>query len=197
MREVAGGENVRHRRACDARDAARFCEVRFEESAVPACELAEGMQRLHDARALRPAARGAGGEADDGGFAIAERGESARGGIAGRGAVGEIARRGVLDHGGGGKTVLREADAAGFQVAADLLVRLAVEAVFHEQLVEVFSGAAILVARGESANGKVAAPRRADSGSVRHAVAKLSSSGATRGGSDFGSCRSSLGARSR
>src|SRR5204863_2753057 len=92
--------------------------------------------------ALRPAARGAGGEGDDGSFATAD-GVEAGGGEAlkfcafagGRWRRDVVGAR-ILDDGIGGQAILREADAAVAEGGADLLVSFAVEAVFGEQFIE-------------------------------------------------------------
>ena len=138
VRQITRREDVRQRLAGELADAAALGEVRFNEGPVRAVEFAERMQRLHHARALRPAAAHAGGERDHGEFAAREGGEA---GFAKflrqrRGGVQDIRVVHVLDIGAGGQAVLREADAAVFQIVANLLVLHAVEAVLFEQFGE-------------------------------------------------------------
>ena len=61
------------RRAAEAAEAAALGQMDFEESAMPAAQLAEGVERLDDARAFGPAAADSAGEGDHGGQAGGER----------------------------------------------------------------------------------------------------------------------------
>ena len=76
MRQVTGGENVRQRLARQPADSPAFGQMRFDERAVFAAQFAEGMQRLHHAGALGPAAAHARGQRHDGQFAPGKRGEA-------------------------------------------------------------------------------------------------------------------------
>src|ERR1035438_267862 len=60
--QIAGGEDVRYGSASLSRDTAALGQVRLHEGAVAAAQLAERVQGLDHARALRPAAAGAGGQ---------------------------------------------------------------------------------------------------------------------------------------
>src|ERR1051325_3653984 len=78
MRQIARREDMRNRRACLPRLAPALGKVRLHESAMLPREVAERMQRLDDARALRPAAAGAGGEGDHGQLTFLKRGQPCR-----------------------------------------------------------------------------------------------------------------------
>ena len=112
--------------------------MRFDERPVRAGEFAERMQRFHHARALRPAAAHAGGQRDHGEFAARDRGETGFTKFLCRRLRGiqHIRVLHVLDVGAGGQAVLRDANAAIFQIVANLFVLHAVEAVLFEQLRE-------------------------------------------------------------
>ena len=57
-------------------EATTFSQMRFDEGAVPTAQLTERVQGFDDARALGPTAARAGGKADDGEFAVSERGQA-------------------------------------------------------------------------------------------------------------------------
>ena len=122
---------------------AGFREVDLGETAVMAGEFREGVEGFDDAGALGPAGADAGSVSEDGALAAAEGGFT--GGAQGvRRGVGveEIGGGNVLDAGGRREAVHREADAAGAEIGADLLVLGAIETVFSEQVVEPLTGAA-------------------------------------------------------
>ena len=136
--QVAGGEDVRQRRAGLARNAPALGQVRFDEGAVAPAQFAERMQRLDHARALGPAAAGAGGQGDHRHLAVPQglqaellraRAQALRRSVA---STTSLVLH-VLDDRAGGQPVLGQADAAVFEVGADLLVLDAVKAVLLEQ----------------------------------------------------------------
>ena len=65
VRQIAGGDDVRQRTPDQAADAAALGEVHLEEAAMLPAQPAERVQRLHHARALRPAAADPAGQGDD------------------------------------------------------------------------------------------------------------------------------------
>src|ERR1035438_5153837 len=73
MGQVAGGDDVRHRRAAFASHAQALGQVRFDEVAMPPAELAERVERLDRPRALGPAAAHAAGEGDYGDTSFGQR----------------------------------------------------------------------------------------------------------------------------
>ena len=115
VREVARREDVRQRRAAERADAPALREMHLEKVRCRPPSLAERMQRLDHARALRPAAADAGGERDDRDFACAQRFESAaRGSCPGKPLGGveiDVSGAHVLDDGARRQAVLRQADA--------------------------------------------------------------------------------------
>src|ERR1035437_201980 len=92
MGQVAGGDDVRHRRAAFASHAQALGQVRFDEVAMPLAELAERVERLDRPRALGPAAAHAAGEGDYGDTSFGQRlhAERAVPGI-------ELIRSGIFD----------------------------------------------------------------------------------------------------
>ncbi len=93
------------------------------------------MQRFDHAGALRPAAARAGGQRDHGQFATRQGGQAGPAQFLRQrlGGIQDIRILHVLDVGAGGQTVLRQANAAVFQIVANLLMLHAVKAVLFEQ----------------------------------------------------------------
>src|SRR5262245_13352657 len=144
VREIAGRDDVRQRRAELAADAAALGQMRLDERAMLPAELAVRIQGFDDAGSLSPPASRARGEADDGdgtgldGFSTdlgAIRIDVAR-------RVNDILVADVLDRRGRGEAVLGEADAAAAHVGADALVLFAVEAEFVEERAQRLLGCA-------------------------------------------------------
>jgi hypothetical protein len=126
---------MRQRHTANPADAPALGQMHFQKCAMASAEFAERMQRLDRARALRPAAARARRQRDHGHFTRRQRGHArfqiflrqlARG-------VEHVAFGHVLNLRADWQTVLRQADAARFQIRADLLVLRAVEAVAFEQ----------------------------------------------------------------
>jgi hypothetical protein len=138
--EVARGYEVRHAGLVSFRGPPAFGQVDLDEIAVLSAEAAEGMQGLDHAGPLRPAASRPGGQGQHGHRAggqgrLAQPAALAVDRAAGR-AVEELVAGDVLDRAGGGQAVLRQPDAAGAKVGADLLVQLRIEAVFLQEPLE-------------------------------------------------------------
>jgi hypothetical protein len=121
------------------------------KSAVPAAQLAEWVQRLHHAGALRPAAAHARGQGDHGQLASRQGLHSRPPVIGGQGSerIHDILLLRIADVGVHGQAVLRQADAAVFQVGADLLVLRPVKAVLFEQLSQALPGAGVVFEAGQ------------------------------------------------
>ncbi len=167
VREVARRDNVR--------STFRLRNVNIQKTPVLAAELAERVQRLYNARALRPPAPNARRQRDHRHFAPANRVEA---GLVGRGRrprrnlVQRTARRAVptkerhifiphiLDDRRRRQTILREADPSVLEVGADLLVLHAVKAEFVEQVVQALAAGVSLCARKEPVEQRVYHPSK-------------------------------------
>ena len=157
MRQVAGGDHVRHGRAEAGRGPPALRQVDLDEVAVLALEAAERVQGLHHSRPLGPAAAGPGRQRQHGHLAAGQGGLAEREGRGGEGRGGEVppvqsttspgnTSSIVLDR---GKPVLRQTDAAGAEVGPDLFVQLRVETVLLEEPAEADRAVAILGRRGK------------------------------------------------
>jgi len=136
--QIGRRDDVRDRRAGESAHAATLGQMRLDERAVLAVQLAEGVQGLDHAGALRPAAPDAAGQSHDGHFAAAQRLPASREcvGIRLDGRVDRIAGPHVRDPRRHRQPVLRQADAPCAQVMPDLFVLRTVEAVASQQRVQ-------------------------------------------------------------
>ena len=142
VRQVAGGDDVRQQRAALAAHAQALGQMRFDEVAMPSAQLAEGIERLDHAGALRPATAHAAGQGDHGDTPFGQRLHAQR-------AMPriEFIGRGIFDVARDRQTILRQTNAAGAQVGLDLLVLHAVEAVGFEQCFQALGAVRLLVLR--------------------------------------------------
>ena len=156
VRQVAGSDDVRDRRARQRAGAAALGQVHLDEVAVLAAHAGKGIERLDHAGALGPATAGAARQRHHRHRAIrqrvhAERAQLLRLALGKPRYVHDIARRHILDRGAHRQPVLRQADAPAAQVGADLLVLHAVEAVGVEQRRERLLAAILAVALRQQA----------------------------------------------
>ena len=150
--EMARGEHVRHPGPERRGGQARFGEVDIDEVAVAPGKFCEGMQALHDAGALGPAAAYACRIGDHAHFAAAERGFTGRqhGGV---GAAGfeQFLRGHVLDARVGRQPIHGQPDASAPQISANLLVLGPIETVLLEQGRKAIGAPRGLASRGQQA----------------------------------------------
>ncbi len=170
--------------------------MHFDEAAVLAAKLAERIQRLHDARALGPAAAHAAGKRNHRHRAcrqglIAESRDSSRA-TPSRG-VKNIVRADVGDAAADGKAILRQSHAAAAQVRLDLLVLHAVESMGFEQRVETLRAVGFFARLCGIRCSKACCTMPWNSGTVWQAAVKRSSSVRRAGESRRDSMRSSAG----
>ena len=139
------------------------------------------MQRLDDARALRPAGARAGGERDDGDFAVAQRSQAA---FAERSLarvrrsdkIGDVFFAHILDHRTGGEAVLREADAAFAKMRRESARAVSDRSRLRRAARRAFRDwPRLILSRGSIASKSVCTMPRS-SGFVRQAAPNLSSS---------------------
>ena len=116
VREIARGDHVGYGHCREPSRPPRFRQMHVEKGPMTAGQLAEGMQRLHHPRSLRPAAADARRHRHHGRLAPPQGIEPA---LPARLVAGLFVGEGdvfivhVLDRGGGGETVLRQADPTG------------------------------------------------------------------------------------
>ena len=158
---------------------AGFREVGLDEGAVFSAELRVGIERLANARALRPARSGPGGEGHHGDRTFRKLGLPEGDGFRRRrcaGEVGVVLGKDVGDFRDRGQTVPRETDAVGEEVAADGLVLLGIEAPLFQQLGERAGLRGTAAARGDEGFQKIgkgaleigiAAGKRGEAGELR------------------------------
>jgi hypothetical protein len=127
--EIAGGDDVRKQAAALAAHAQALGQVDLDEVAISSAKPAERVESLHDS--------GAPGSTESPRLRPATQRRRALGkGIQAGGAMAIVVpaiRLGVLNETGNGQAVLRQADAAGTEILADLFVLQAVEAVVVEE----------------------------------------------------------------
>src|SRR5207245_10025663 len=116
---------------------AALSQRRFNEIAMPAGQIAEGIQRLHHAGPSCPAGAGAAGESNHGYLSGPQSfhtqfGESL---VDRAGRVKNISGLNVLNGDAGGKPVLRQADAPAPQIGLDAVVLHTIEAMLLQQIV--------------------------------------------------------------